>query len=134
MSSRFITNVVALVASAIVVISSQTFAGGTLKWIAFGIALGVLGMTAVAQASRSRGRAQRVVDAIVGLVAIWSAVASMVFDRSALTWLTFGDAVALFTVAIAGLAAHELSTERVVHHLAAGEPAVKASEPYPVAA
>ena len=134
MSSRFITNIVALVAAAIVVVSSQTFAGGTLEWIAFGIALGVLAMTAFAQASRSRGKAQRVVDAIVGVVAIWSAVAAMVFHGSALMWLTFSDAVALFAVAIAGLAAHELFTERIVHHLATSEPAVKASEPYPVAA
>ncbi len=61
----------------------------------------------------------------------------MVFNGSALTSIAFGDGIALFAVAIAGLAAHERFTERVVHLLAAVEPSdptVKPAEPYPVAA
>ena len=46
-----------LVAGAVVVVSSQAFSPGTLEWIAFDISLEVLGMTAVAQVSRTRGSA-----------------------------------------------------------------------------
>ena len=137
MSSRFITNTIALVLGAIVVVSSQTFTTGTVEWIAFGISLGVLGMTALAQLSRTRGGTQRAIDAVVGSLAGWSAVASMVFHGSALTWLSFGDAIALVGLAIVGLAANELSNERSVNRLSAvepGEPALKSAESYSAAA
>jgi hypothetical protein len=135
-SSRFITNITALIAGAIVVVSSQTFATGTLEWIAFGISLGVLCMTAVAQLSRTRGGAQRTVDAVVGSLAIWSATASMVFHGSALTWLSFGDAVALVGLAIVGLGANELSNERSARRLSVepGEATLKPAKGYSAAA
>jgi hypothetical protein len=137
MSSRFVTNIVALVLAAMVVVSSQTFSSGTLKWIAFGISLGVLGTFALAQTDRTRGIAQRTIDAFIGLVATWSAVAALVFHGSALTWLSFADAVALVGLAIVGLAANELSMERAVHRSTAvepSEPALKPAEAYPAAA
>jgi len=138
MSSRFITNLLLLVAGGFVVVASQTFDAGTTGWIAFGIALGTLGVTAVAQLDRGRGNTQRALDAIIGSLAVWSAVASMVFSGSTLMWLSLADALGLAVLAIAGLAAHELTTERVVHSLAAAETssdrAMKAAEPYSAAA
>jgi uncharacterized membrane protein YccC len=137
MSSRFITNIVALVLGAIVVVSSQTFSSGTVKWIAFGISLGVLGMTALAQLDRTRGIAQRAIDAFIGLVVAWSAVAALVFDGSALTWLSFSDAIALVGLAVVGLAANELSMELAVHRstgVEPSEPALKPAEAYSAAA
>jgi hypothetical protein len=71
-SSRFITNTIARVLGATVVVSSQTFATGAVAWIAFGISLGVLGMTALAQLSRTRGGVQRAIDEVVGSLAAWS--------------------------------------------------------------
>jgi peptidoglycan/LPS O-acetylase OafA/YrhL len=137
LSSRFITNLLVLLAGGFVVVSSQSFSAHTTGWIAFGVALGVLGMIAASQ-NRRRGNSQRALDAITGLLAIWSVVASVVFDASALTWLSFGDALGLAGLAIIGLCTHELSTERVVHRFAIpehdGETAMKAAERYSAAA
>ena len=138
MRSRFITNVLALVAGGVVVVGSQAFSANTTGWITFGISLGILGMIAVAQLDRSRGRLQSGFDASIGLLSIWSAVASMVFNGSVLTWLSFGDTLGLAALALAALIGNEVSTVRDLHNLAArehaDEPAVKAAEPYSAAA
>jgi hypothetical protein len=138
MRSRFITNVLALVAGGFVVVASQAFSANTTGWITFGISLGILGMIAVAQLDRSRGRLQSGFDATIGLLSIWSAVASMVFNGSVLTWLSFADTLGLAALALAALIGNEVSTVRDLHNLAArehaGEPAVRAAEPYSAAA
>jgi len=138
MSPRFITNLVVLLAGGFVVVSSQTFGAQTTRWIAFGVALGTLGVIALAQRSRARSMIQSALDAMIGLLAVWSAVASMVFNGSTLVWLSFADGLGLATLAIGGVFAHELSTERVVHSLATGEPSsdssVKPTERYSAAA
>ena len=118
MSPRFITNLIVLLAGGAVVVSSLWFAPATTGWIAFGVAVGILGLTAAAQRDRMRGAVQGALDGVVFVLAGWSAVASVVFDGSTLTWLSFGDALAFAALATAGLIAHELSTERVVHSLA----------------
>ena len=93
-------------------------AHGTTGWIAFGVALGILGLTGVAQRDRGRGIVQSALDVVVLPLAAWSAIASVVFHGSTLTWLSFGDALGFVGLGIVGLIAHELSTERVVHSLA----------------
>ena len=121
MSSRFITNLVVLTAGGFVVVASQAFSAGTTGWIAFGVAIGILAVTAVAQRFRGRGRVQTALDGLVGALAVWTAVASMVFSGATLIWVSFGNAVAFAALALAGLAAHELSTERVMHTFASAE-------------
>ncbi|MFL5964565.1 MAG: hypothetical protein ACJ757_16935 [Gaiellaceae bacterium] len=118
MSPRFITNLIVLFAGGVVVVSSRWFGAGTTGWIAFGVAVGILGLTAAAQRDRMRGTVQGALDGVVLSLAAWSAVASVVFRGSALTWLSFADALAFAALATGGLIAHELSTERVVHSLA----------------
>src|SRR5438046_9783117 len=95
---RFITNLVVLLAGGFVVVSSQTFGAQTTRWIAFGVALGTLGVIALAQRSRARGMIQSALDAMIGLLAVWSAVASMVFNGSTLVWLSFADGLGLATL------------------------------------
>jgi hypothetical protein len=63
----------------------------------------------------TRGRPQRGLDAVIGLLGAWMIVASMVFGGLVITWLGFASGVALIALALAGLTLHELSTERVVH-------------------
>ena len=60
---------------------------------------------------------QRGLDAAVAVLAAWTIVESLVFDGATLTWITFGTAAAMLVLAVAGLVAHELTTERVVHSL-----------------
>jgi Na+/phosphate symporter len=121
MLSRFTTNVLALLAGAFVVVASQALSAGTTGWIAFGVALGILGMTAVAQLDRNRGRVQRAFDAVIGALSVWSVVAAVVFSGAALTWLSCGDLLGVAVLACAGLIAHELGTERAVYELARRE-------------
>jgi hypothetical protein len=47
---------------------------------------------------------QRLLHGIVAIVAVWTIVASVVFDGTALKWLSAAEALALVAVAIAGLA------------------------------
>ena len=51
------------------------------------------------------------------VLAAWTIVESLVFDGATMTWITFGVAAGLLGLALAGLTAHELTTERVVHSL-----------------
>jgi hypothetical protein len=115
MSSRFVSNVVLGIAGVIVVVASQAFASGPTGWIMFGVSLGALTLLPLVQLDRARGRIQGAVDLAVGALALWSAVASVVFTGTTLTWLSFGEAIGLASLALLGLIAHELKTERVVH-------------------
>jgi K+ transporter len=115
MSSRFISNVVLGLAGVIVVVASQAFASGVTGWVAFGVSLGALALLPLVQLDRARGRAQGVLDLLTAALALWSAVASVVFVGSTVMWLSFGEAVAFTGLAVAGLVVHELKTERVVH-------------------
>ena len=81
----------------------------------------VLAMTAGAAALPRRGWAQRGLDAAVAVLAIWTIVESLVFNGTALSWITFGVAAGMVALAIAGLTVHELTTERVVHSLESAE-------------
>ncbi|HEX6763536.1 MAG TPA: hypothetical protein VF094_12115 [Gaiellaceae bacterium] len=118
MSLRFVTNVVLMLAGGLIVVCSQAFSAGLAGWIAFGIGLGILAMVGAAQLDRSRGWAQEGLDGLAGGLAIWTVIAAVVFSGSPLTWLVFAEGLGFVGLALVGIVAHELSTERVVHSLA----------------
>ena len=91
MSPRFISNVALAIAGAIVVVASQTFTSSVTGWLTFGVSLGALALLALVQLDRNRGRMQRLLDAGIGGLALWSAVASVVYTGTTLTWLSFGE-------------------------------------------
>jgi hypothetical protein len=115
MSQRFISNVALAIAGAVVVVASQAFSSSLTGWLTFGVSLGALALLAVVQRDRARGRLQRMLDVATGALALWSAVASVVYTGTTLTWLSFGEAIGFVALGVAGLVAHELSTERIVH-------------------
>jgi hypothetical protein len=119
MSQRFISNVALAIAGAIVVVASQTFTPSHTGWLTFGVSLGALALLAVVRRDRARGRVQRMLDAGTGALALWAAVASVVFTGTTLTWLSFTEAIGFVGLAIVGLVAHELKTERIVHEFEA---------------
>jgi hypothetical protein len=119
MSLRFVTNLVLLLAGGFLAVATQAFSSGTTGWLALGVALGILAVTGVAQVDRARGRLQRALDGVAGALGVWTVVASVVFDGATLTWLTLAEALGFVAIAIAGLVAHEMVTERVVHALEA---------------
>jgi hypothetical protein len=50
-------------------------------------------------------------------VAIWEIVGAAAFDPGVSRWLTLANGLLIAALACAGLVAHEISTERVVHVL-----------------
>ena len=119
MSERFISNVALAIAGAVVVVASQAFSSTVTGWLTFGVSLGVLALLAVVQRDRARGRLRRLLDSGIGALALWSAVASVVYTGTTLTWLSFGEAIGFVGLAVVGLVAHELKTERIVHQFEA---------------
>lgn len=118
MSTRFISNILLAVAGGFVVVATFAFAPPVVGWIAFGVTgVGVLVLVAATALASGRGLVQRTLDAVVAVLAAWTIVESLVFDGSLMVWLSFGAAAAMVALAVAGLVAHERSTERVVHSL-----------------
>jgi hypothetical protein len=115
MSTRYLTNVALVLLGGFLLVTSQAFAVATFSWVMLGVGIATLLITAPAVAIRSRGPAQRGLDYVFSLLAAWTIIASQVFAGAAVTWLGFASGAALVALGIAGLSAHELSTERVVH-------------------
>jgi hypothetical protein len=117
MRTRFITNLVLGAVAGFVVVASQAFAAGVTAWVTFGVAIGVLLALGAAQLDPRRALLQRALDGAVAVLAAWSVVASVVFAGATVTWLSFAEGLGFVAMAVAGLIAHETSTERVVHLL-----------------
>ena len=115
MSPRFISNLALAVAGAFIVVASQAYTPSVTGWLMFGVSLGALTLLSLVQLDRTRGAVQRLLDAGTGALAVWSAVASVVYTGTTLTWLSFAEALGFVGIALIGLVAHELKTERVVH-------------------
>jgi len=114
MSTSFLTNATIAVATGFVVVASQAFAPSTTAWIAFGIAIGILAVSSLAQADASRGLVQRALDGVIAVVSAWTIVASVVFHGATVKWLSTGEALALVALALAGLTYNELREQRAV--------------------
>jgi hypothetical protein len=124
---RFIGNISLGLAGAFLVAASLGFSAGIAAWIVFGIALGIVALLGVAQLDRRRGLVQHALDGLTGSLALWAVVASVIFTGATVTWLSFGEAVGFVTLAVAGLAAHELEKHRALPAVqaapGAGQPA-----------
>ena len=116
LSSRFLLDSLFVVAGAFLTVASMAWAAGTAGWTAFGVSAGVT-VLAAASAGLAKKSSRRFGHGLIGLVALWSVVAALIFSGTALTWLVFADAIAVGVFALADLAAHEATTERIVHQL-----------------
>lgn len=118
MRSRYLTNIVLALLAGFLVVASQAFAPAVLTWLMLGIGVATLAIAVPAGlALRRRGILQRSLDGIVAVLGAWTIVAGLVFAGATVTWLGFSAAIAIVAMAVIGLSAHELSTERVVHSL-----------------
>jgi FtsH-binding integral membrane protein len=116
MSTRYLTNLTLAVAGGFLVVASQAFSQPAFEWIAFGI--GVLAVMLSAGVFLSgRGRVQRGLDLLTATLGAWTIVETLIFTATTNTWLGFSSGAAFVAIALVGLTAHELSTERVVHSL-----------------
>ena len=118
MSTRFISNLLLALAGVVVIVATQAFAPATVAWIAFAVTgVGVLVLMAATALASGRGHVQRALDGVAAVLAAWTIVESLVFSGTLMVWLTFGAAAGIVVIGVAGLIAHELSTERVVHSI-----------------
>jgi hypothetical protein len=117
MRIRFAYNMLLTLAAGFLVVATQAFLPATVAWITFAVGAGLALLSAATLVLRV-GPMQRGLSATALLIAAWTIVASLVFTPATVLWLGFASALALIALAVAGLTAHELSTERVVHSLA----------------
>lgn len=116
LSSRFLVDGLYVIAGAFLTVAAMAWSAGTAGWTAFGVSVGVA-VIAAASAALATKTAHRYGHGLIALVATWSLIAALIFSGSLLTWFVFADAIALGVLALADLASHEASTERVVHSL-----------------
>jgi hypothetical protein len=116
LSTRFILDNLFFLAAAVLVVFSMAWSAGTAGWTAFGVSTGIT-VLAAASVAATRVTSRRIGHSLVALFGLWSLVAALAFSGAALTWLVFADAIAVGVLALADLAAHEASEERVVHQL-----------------
>jgi hypothetical protein len=121
LSSRFLLDSLFVVAGAFLTVASMAWAADTAHWTAFGVSVGVT-VLAAASAAVAKTTSRRLGHGLIGLVALWSLIAALAFSGPALTWLIFADAIAVGVLALADLAVHEATTERIVHQLEVRDP------------
>jgi hypothetical protein len=115
-SSRFALNILFVIGSAFLAIAAMSFGAPVAGWVAFGVSTG-FAVLAAASLVATRQTSQRAGHSMIGVIAIWSLIAALVFSGTALTWLVFADAIALGVVALGDLTANEIREESVVHRL-----------------
>jgi hypothetical protein len=116
LSPRFALDTLFVTGGAFLAIVALPFTTSVAGWTGFGVFTG-LAVIALASALFGHGTVRRTSHGILGLVAIWSLIATLLYTGPALTWLVLAGGVALAVIALADLAAHEVTTEKVVHQL-----------------
>lgn len=118
MSTRYFTNVLIAVLGGALVVFTQSLSTGAVTWTGFGVAIGVLVVSLVAQLDSHRGVAQRGLDAVMSVAATTLIVFTAgAFSGTTLVWLVFAFGLAFVGIALAGLTFHEVETWRQAHNL-----------------
>jgi hypothetical protein len=108
------------VAAAFLVVASSSFALSSISAITLGVSVG----TTVAAAAMAIAFRKHVLSAGVAVAASilsgWTIVASQVFSQTTVQNLSLAAGLGLAGLAIIGMTAHELDSERVVHSLEVG--------------
>jgi hypothetical protein len=118
MFTRFVSWLAIGLAAAFLVVASASFGSlSTIAWLAFGTSIGTL-VVSVGIAYVSRHHIATLVAAVVtAVVSGWTIVASLVFSHPTVQNLALAGALAIGGLAVVGLTANELSSERIVHSL-----------------
>jgi hypothetical protein len=118
MFTRFISWLAIGIAAAFLVVASASFGSlSTIAALAFAISIGTL-VVSVGIAYGYRKHVATLVTAVVtAVVSAWTIVASLVFSQPTVQNLALAGALVIGGLAIVGLTANELSSERIVHSL-----------------
>jgi hypothetical protein len=127
----FFFNLGALGAAVMLIVGSVAFGPGAVKGVGLGIGASSLAVSLIfvgALVHHRRmaghpevwvfGRGVGLWSALIGVmasVAIWEIVGAAVFVPNVSRWLTLANGLVIASLACAGLVAHEICTERVVH-------------------
>jgi hypothetical protein len=128
---RFFFNLGALAAAVLLIVAAAAFGPSALKGVGLGIGIGACATSLLfasmlvhhrrrAGSPELRLRGKRIdlwatlAGALAG-VATWEIVDAAVFGPSVGRWLTLANGLLIAALACAGLVAHEVCTERVVH-------------------
>lgn len=130
---RFFFNLSLLAASFLLIIASVAFGPGGARGVGLGIgiaecAASLLFASALVHQPRPQGQfALRVFGArfcgwsalawAFAAVAVWEIIQTSVFQPAVGRWLTLANGVVVAVLSSAGLVAHELSSERIIHVL-----------------
>jgi hypothetical protein len=114
MTTRYLSNLALALAAGFLVVATMAFSAPIAAALTFAIAIGAT-VLSVGTLVMDTTIAQRVISALAAAIGIWTIVASLVFFPTTVVWLGFASALGLVALAVAGLTAHELTTERVVH-------------------
>jgi hypothetical protein len=108
--TRYFTNAIIALLAGFVVVATQAFAAPTVAWLAFGIAIAILGLSGLSQLDPNRGLVQRFLDGALASIATVLIVFSLVFTGSVITWLAFALALGFVGAALVGMTLHEVET------------------------
>lgn len=115
MSIRFTSWLILGIAGAFLVVATAAFTLPAIAALALGVGIGML-VVSLGVAYRYATHVPTLVPAVaISLVSAWTIVASQAFSQTTVQNLTLADSLAVSALALIGLIAHELSTERVVH-------------------
>ena len=130
---RFFFNLGVLVAAVLLIVAAAAFGPGAIKGIGLGIgsgglAVSLLFMSALVHHRRLEGDPEleffgaghslwsTLAGGVAG-VATWEIIDVAVFNATVNRWLTLANGLVIAALAFAGLVAHEICSERVVHVL-----------------
>jgi hypothetical protein len=116
LSLRFALDNLFVFGAAFLAVSAVAFSASVVGWLAFGVSTAFT-VLAGASVATMRRRSQRIGHGLIGLLALWSLIAALIFTGNLLGWLVLADAIALGVFALADLTAHEVASESVVHRL-----------------
>lgn len=105
------------IAGAFLVVVSQALALADIANLALGVGIGMLVVSLLAAARYRHHIPSLISGMLIVVISAWMIIASQIFSLATVQNLTFAEALAIAGVALVGVSAHELSTERVVHSL-----------------
>jgi hypothetical protein len=120
MSARFITGALSALMAGFIVVVSQVFDPAVLSWVAFGVAIGLAVVFAVALQDRRRGNLQLTLDGCSLVISALLIIFALGASGTAVTWLSFAFALALVGIAFTSLATNEIANRHGLSTLTAG--------------
>lgn len=118
MSLRFFNYLaVAVIAGFLVVVTNGSAADGGLSALVFALSIGLVALAILRVVSIGRKPLAAALPALIGVLSVWTLIASIFFSNDTIRTLGFADGLGILALAVGGLILHEISTERVVHEL-----------------